>query len=330
MGPSSFVKFCKIGALSATGTRPFGDGADGFVMGEGAGAFLLKRLADAERDGDRIYAVMRGVGGSSDGKGKGITAPNPVGQKLAVQRAWEDAGLDPATATLVEAHGTSTKVGDVVEVNSLAEMFKGAGASASALGSAKSNVGPPEGGRRRGRLAEGRLRAALQDHPADPPRRAAEPEHRFPVHAVLPAARGARVGEAERHAAPLRRQCLRVRRHQLPHRARGARAGLLDGGSRSSVAVDDALGQRDGHGGPVQVSSATGAAGRPARAAARHPRDRRASSSTQLKEKLEEWIGRVKDGHVPPVAPPSMAELSAPERLVIDFGTRDELLRTVC
>ena len=121
MGVNSFVKFCKIGALSATGTRPFGDGADGFVMGEGSAVFLLKRLADAERDGDRVYAVVRGVGGSSDGKGKGITAPNPIGQKLAVERAWQDAGLEPATATLIEAHGTSTKVGDVVEVESLAE-----------------------------------------------------------------------------------------------------------------------------------------------------------------------------------------------------------------
>ena len=65
MGVSSFIKFCKIGALSATGSRPFGDGADGFVMGEGSGAFLLKRLADAERDGDKIYAVIRGAGGSA-------------------------------------------------------------------------------------------------------------------------------------------------------------------------------------------------------------------------------------------------------------------------
>jgi acyl transferase domain-containing protein len=113
MGASSFIKFCKIGALSASGTRPFGDGADGFVMGEGSGAFLLKRLADAERDGDKIYAVIRGVGASSDGKGKGITAPNAQGQVLAIRRAWENAGLDPATATLIEAHGTSTKVGDV-------------------------------------------------------------------------------------------------------------------------------------------------------------------------------------------------------------------------
>ena len=82
MGASTFIKFCKIGALSATGTRPYAEGADGFVMGEGAAVFLLKRLADAERDGDKIYAVLRGIGGSSDGKGKGITAPNPVGQKL--------------------------------------------------------------------------------------------------------------------------------------------------------------------------------------------------------------------------------------------------------
>jgi len=141
MGPSTFVKFCKIGALSATGTRPFGDGADGFVMGEGAAAFVLKRLADAERDGDTIYAVIRGVGASSDGKGKGITAPNPVGQVYAVERAWRHAGLDPATATLVEAHGTSTRVGDVTEVESLAKVFSGAERGRIGLGSAKSNIG---------------------------------------------------------------------------------------------------------------------------------------------------------------------------------------------
>jgi acyl transferase domain-containing protein len=141
MGTNSFVKFSKIGALSATGTRPFGDGADGFVMGEGSAAFLLKRLADAERDGDRVYAVVRGLGGSSDGKGKGITAPNPIGQQLAIARAWENAGLDPTTAGLVEAHGTSTKVGDVVEVESLVPVFKGAARGSIALGSAKSNVG---------------------------------------------------------------------------------------------------------------------------------------------------------------------------------------------
>ncbi len=103
--------------------RPYAEGADGFVMGEGAAIFLLKRLADAERDGDKIYAVLRGIAGSSDGKGKGITAPNPVGQKLAVERAWQNAGLSPAASTLIEGHGTSTRVGDVVEVQSMAEVL---------------------------------------------------------------------------------------------------------------------------------------------------------------------------------------------------------------
>ncbi len=143
MGASSFVKFCKIGALSATGTRPYADGADGFVMGEGAVVFLLKRLADAEKAGDRIYAVLRGVGGSSDGKGRGITAPNPVGQKLSIERAWKSAGLDPASVSLIEGHGTSTRVGDVVEVQSLAEVFGRTGLKPGSvpLGSVKSNIG---------------------------------------------------------------------------------------------------------------------------------------------------------------------------------------------
>ncbi len=143
MGVSAFVKFCKIGALSATGTRPFDAGADGFVMGEGAALFVLKRLEDAERDGDKIYAVILGIAGSSDGKGKGITAPNPIGQRLAVERAWRSAGEDPATVTAVEAHGTSTRVGDATELQSLTEVFGAAGAARHqiALGSVKSNIG---------------------------------------------------------------------------------------------------------------------------------------------------------------------------------------------
>jgi acyl transferase domain-containing protein len=147
MGANVFVKFCKIGALSATGTRPFDAGADGFVMGEGAALFVLKRLADAERDGDRIYAVLLGVAGSSDGRGKGITAPNPAGQRLAIARAWQNAGADPVTASLIEAHGTSTRVGDAAELESLTAAF-GPGTIAPgsiALGSVKSNIGHLKG-----------------------------------------------------------------------------------------------------------------------------------------------------------------------------------------
>ena len=143
MGVDGFVKFSKIGALSASGTRPFDAGADGFVMGEGAALFVLKRLEDAERDGDRIYSVILSIGGSSDGKGKGITAPNPIGQQLAVARAWERSGVDPATVGAIEAHGTSTSVGDAAELESLTKIFGAAGVAPepSALGSVKSNIG---------------------------------------------------------------------------------------------------------------------------------------------------------------------------------------------
>src|SRR5208337_2468213 len=147
MGPSTYIKFSKIGALSASGTRPYAEGADGFVMGEGTVIFLMKRLADAERDGDKIYAVLRGIAGSSDGKGKGITAPNPIGQKLAVERAWQNAGLSPATATLMEGHGTSTGVGDVVEVESMSGVLSSFNlpTGSVALGSVKSNIGHLKG-----------------------------------------------------------------------------------------------------------------------------------------------------------------------------------------
>ncbi len=143
MGVHTFVKFCAIGALSPSGTRPYSEGADGFVMGEGAALFIVKRLADAVRDGDRIYAVVRGVGSASDGKGKGLTAPNPIGQRFAVKRAWRNAGLSPAECSLMEGHGTSTSVGDAVELNSLMEAFAGAQVAPGsiALGSVKSNIG---------------------------------------------------------------------------------------------------------------------------------------------------------------------------------------------
>ncbi|MDX5320855.1 MAG: polyketide synthase, partial [Bacteroidota bacterium] len=143
MGPESYVKFSKIGALSSDGSRPYADGANGFVMGEGSAVLLLKRLADAERDGDKIYAVIRGIGSSSDGKGKGITAPNPIGQQKAIERAWKNAGVSPASVGLIEGHGTSTRVGDVVEVNSLNEIFGKSGLAnrSVALGSVKSNIG---------------------------------------------------------------------------------------------------------------------------------------------------------------------------------------------
>jgi acyl transferase domain-containing protein len=147
MSPSTFVKFCKIGALSGTGSRPYDQKADGFVMGEGAVTLLLKRLTDAERDGDRIYAVIRALGASSDGKGKGITAPNPIGQQICVQRAWQNVGFTPIPGDVIEGHGTATPVGDIAELISLGVAFKDLGLprNSIALASVKSNIGHLKG-----------------------------------------------------------------------------------------------------------------------------------------------------------------------------------------
>ncbi|MBX2800577.1 MAG: SDR family NAD(P)-dependent oxidoreductase [Myxococcales bacterium] len=144
MNIATYVKFCKIGALSAEHSAPFDNSASGFVMGEGCGILVLKRYEDAVNDGDRVYAVIRGVGGSSDGKGKGITAPNIHGQIRALQRAYADAGLDPWDVDLIEAHGTSTVVGDKVEVEALSEVIGSGhrdGRGPIRIGSVKSMIG---------------------------------------------------------------------------------------------------------------------------------------------------------------------------------------------
>lgn len=142
---SMFVAFSKTPALSPTGDcRPFSDRADGTVLGEGIAMFALKRLSDAEREGNRIYALIRAIGSSSDGRSKSIYAPLPSGQALALRRAYEEAGYGPETVELVEAHGTGTAAGDAAELESMRMVFEPAGNGARqwcALGSVKSQVG---------------------------------------------------------------------------------------------------------------------------------------------------------------------------------------------
>jgi malonyl CoA-acyl carrier protein transacylase len=123
MSPAAYVKFCKIGALSPDGSFPFDARANGFVMGEAVGVYVLKRLSDAVRDGDRIYSVINSIGASSDGKGKGITAPNPKGQKLAIENAFKEVDYKPSDVDLIECHGTATRVGDATECSVLKEFF---------------------------------------------------------------------------------------------------------------------------------------------------------------------------------------------------------------
>lgn len=143
-GINDYLLFSSVGALSPTGRcRSFDNSADGIALGEGIGVVVLKRLSDAERDGDRIYAVVDGVAGSSDGKGLGLTAPRKEGQKRALERAYHQAGVMPSEIGLVEAHGTGTVVGDRTELQTLTEVFSAGGAlsSQAVLGSVKSQIG---------------------------------------------------------------------------------------------------------------------------------------------------------------------------------------------
>ncbi|MDY6823094.1 MAG: beta-ketoacyl synthase N-terminal-like domain-containing protein [Thermodesulfobacteriota bacterium] len=137
--------FCTLGAMSHQDQiRPFDENADGMLPGEGAGVVVLKRTSDARRDGNRIYAVIRGVGSSSDGRGISVAAPKVEGEVLALERAYQAAGVSPATIGLIEAHGTATTVGDTAEIKSLTTVFgkkTDIAARHCALGSVKSMIG---------------------------------------------------------------------------------------------------------------------------------------------------------------------------------------------
>ncbi|MGW4129430.1 SDR family NAD(P)-dependent oxidoreductase [Amycolatopsis japonica] len=139
-----YMCFSKTPALSKSGDcRPFSDAADGTMLGEALVMLALKRLADAERDGDDIYAVIRGIGTSSDGHGSAIYAPVAAGQERALRRAYSSAGYGPETVELVEAHGTATAAGDVAEFSALRAVFEEArsGTQWCSLGSVKSQIG---------------------------------------------------------------------------------------------------------------------------------------------------------------------------------------------
>ncbi|MGZ8635151.1 MAG: acyltransferase domain-containing protein, partial [Solirubrobacteraceae bacterium] len=320
MGSSTFIKFCAIGALSATGTRPYADGADGFVMGEVAALFVLKRLDDAERDGDRIYAVVRGVGGASDGRGKGITAPNPVGQRLAVERAWRNSGLSPAQCTLMEGHGTSTRVGDVVEVSSLMEAFSGAGLDPGsiALGSVKSNIGHLKAGAG----AAGLLKATLAlHHKVLPPSLNFERPNPNLDWSRSPFAVNTELHDWEVPAGQTRVAGVSafgfggtnfhiVMEEHVP-------GHLTTNGKRASIAV------------PAPRTAPAPAPPRPAAAQAKPPQRGAlvlgAADEAALANELRTALAEARQGrHLDP-APPSAAALRAQERIAIDYADGDDL-----
>ncbi|WP_432843331.1 SDR family NAD(P)-dependent oxidoreductase [Dactylosporangium sp. CA-092794] len=143
-GIHDYIMFSSAHALSPTGRcRTFDSTGDGIALGEGVACVVLKRLADARRDGDRVYAVIKGVGAASDGRALGLTAPRAEGQRRALDRAYAQSGVSPREVGLLEAHGTGTVVGDRTELETLTRLFADAGArpGGCALGSVKSQIG---------------------------------------------------------------------------------------------------------------------------------------------------------------------------------------------
>ncbi len=143
-GLNDYLLFASVHALSPTGRcRTFDANADGIALGEGIACVVLKRRVDAERDGDRIYALVDAVAGSSDGRHLGLTAPRKEGQQRAVHRALQQSGRELTNVGLVEAHGTGTVVGDRTEMATLTEVFAEAGVPVGqvVLGSVKSQIG---------------------------------------------------------------------------------------------------------------------------------------------------------------------------------------------
>lgn len=122
--PAFWWMLAMVGATSPTGnSRPFDVSADGIVLSEGAGVVVLKRVADAIRDGNEVYAVVKGIGSSSDGRAKGLLAPSSAGQRLALERAYRDARVDPDSIGMLETHGTGTRIGDMAELATVREVF---------------------------------------------------------------------------------------------------------------------------------------------------------------------------------------------------------------
>ncbi len=325
MGPATFVKFCKVGALSPDGSRPFAKGANGFVMGEGAAMFVLKRLADAERAGDRIYAVIRAVGGASDGKGKGITAPNPEGQKRAVLRAYERAGFALSTVTQIEAHGTSTIVGDVAEVAAINELYRGVDLPkrSVALGSIKSQIGHLKAAAGAAGLLKGVL--AIHHKTLAPSAQFVEPNPniRFEDGPFF----------VNTQARPWERPAQGLRRLGV--------SAFGFGGTNFHVCLEEHVPEmltRRGLQVQVPGSAERTTASSMARSSQEHAEPppmlrgllmAHGNTLGEVRSRLVEIAQEASKGITPPYELPSAEAMTAPERIAIDFGSAKELETSV-
>ncbi|MCE3199741.1 type I polyketide synthase [Paenibacillus sonchi] len=144
LSPTPFVSLSRVTALSPTGEcYPFDQRANGMVLGEGAGAVLLKPLHAALRDGDHIHAVIKGSAVNNDGRSQGITAPRPQGQAEVIRDAFVRTGIHPETVSYIETHGTATPLGDPIEIEGMTQAFSSFTDKKQfcGIGSVKSSVG---------------------------------------------------------------------------------------------------------------------------------------------------------------------------------------------
>ena len=139
--PANSIYYYDAGMLSKAGhCRPFDDRADGYVRGEGAAVLLLKPVEAALRDGDHVYALIKGTSSNHGGRAGGLTVPNPVRQAQLLRDAWRAAEVDPSSISLIETHGTGTPLGDPIEMRGLTQAFSSETGNC-ALGAMKSNIG---------------------------------------------------------------------------------------------------------------------------------------------------------------------------------------------
>lgn len=144
LSSDGYVQMCEAGMLSPSGhCHTFDNNADGFVPGEAAACIILKRLVDAERDGDHIYGVISGSGINQDGKTNGITAPSSNSQYELIKSIYQKYAIDPTSISYIEAHGTGTKLGDPIEIDALTHVFRDYTSERGicGIGSVKSNIG---------------------------------------------------------------------------------------------------------------------------------------------------------------------------------------------
>ena len=219
--PVGSILTARARMMSFTGRcKTFDASADGYVRGEGCGVLVLKRLSDAQRDGDSILAVIRGTALNQDGRSSGLTAPNGRAQEAVLRAALDNAGLRPDDISYIEAHGTGTSLGDPIEMKALAEVFSGRPPDRPLLvGSVKTNIGHTEAAAGIAGVIKTVLALQHRTIPAAPASSQSESAHPLGSLSCACANAADALGRARGRDATRRCQLVRFQRHEWPRRS---------------------------------------------------------------------------------------------------------------